>query len=99
MSSGIDPENAMGDVGTILRLNAAGRRYLIENGSSVSKGVEVLSAIRNDINCVFLHLLENPRLCDRNTLESASDSVDERRGSANPANHHGKREQIQALIS
>jgi hypothetical protein len=91
--SGIDLENAMGDVGTILRLNAAGRRYLIEDGSSVSKGVEVLSAIRSNINCVFLHLLENPRLCDRNALESASDSVDERGGSANAENHHGKREQ------
>jgi hypothetical protein len=57
------------DVGAILRLNAAGRRYLIEDGSSVSKGVEVLIAVRSDTNCVFLHLLENPRLCDRSAVE------------------------------
>jgi hypothetical protein len=52
------------DVGAILRLNGAGRRYLIEDGSSISKGVEVLSRVNNEINYVFLPLLENPRLCD-----------------------------------
>jgi hypothetical protein len=55
------------DVGAILRLNGAGRRYLIEDGSYISKGVEVLRRVNNEINCVFLHLLENPRLCDRPT--------------------------------
>ena len=89
--------NRPGDVRTILRLNAAGRRYLIENGSSVSKGVEVLSRVNNDINCVFLHLLENPRLCDRSAVEVASDSIEKIRGSVNPANHNGKREQGRAL--
>jgi hypothetical protein len=71
----IDLENEAGDVGAILRLNAAGRRYLVQDGSSVSKGVEVLSAVSEEINCVFLHLLENPTLCDRNAVERASDSV------------------------
>jgi hypothetical protein len=52
-----------------LRLNEAGRRYLIEDGSSISKGVDVLSRVNNDINCIFLHLLENPRLCDRSAVE------------------------------
>jgi hypothetical protein len=86
-------ENRSGDVSAILQLNAAGRRYLIEDGSSVSKGVEVLSAVSSDINCVFLHLLENPRLCDRSAVEMAGDSNEARRGSTNPANHNGKREQ------
>jgi hypothetical protein len=49
----------------IFRLNSAGRRYLIEDESSISKGVDVLSVVNDDINCVFLHLLENPGLCDR----------------------------------
>jgi hypothetical protein len=61
----------VGDVGDFLRLNAAGRRYLIEDGSSVSKGVEVLSVVRDSINCLYLHLLENPRLCDRRATEMA----------------------------
>jgi hypothetical protein len=68
-----------GDVGAILRLNEAGRRYLVQDGSSVSKGVDVLSNVNSDLNCVFLHLLENPRLCDRRAVEmvSAGGRVDE----------------------
>jgi hypothetical protein len=80
-----------GDVAAILRLNAAGRRYLIEDGGSISKGVEVLSAVRNEIDCVFLHLLENPRLCDRRAVDAASDSSDND-GSTSQVNHIGKRE-------
>jgi hypothetical protein len=64
-----DLEIKAGDAGAILRLNGAGRRYLIEDGSSISKGVEVLSRVNNNINCSFLHLLENPRLCDRSAVE------------------------------
>jgi hypothetical protein len=94
---GINLENEAGDVGAILLLNEAGRRYLIEDGSSVSKGVKVLSAVSNVINCVFLHLLENPRLCDRSAVEAAIDSTEERRGSTSPANHNGKREHGQTL--
>jgi hypothetical protein len=98
----IDLENTAGDVGAILRLNKAGRRYLIEDGSSISKGVKVLSAVSNEINCVFLHLSENPRLCDRNAVETVSDITDNTqgsRGSTSPANRNGKRnrEQDQAL--
>jgi hypothetical protein len=66
---GIDLENRAGDVGAILRLNAAGRRHLVQDGSSISKGVKVLSSVNDDNNCVFLHLLENPRLCDRTAVE------------------------------
>ena len=54
-----------GTVKAILRLNRAGRRYLIKDGSSISKGVDVLSAVSDEIDCVFLDLLENPSLCDR----------------------------------
>jgi hypothetical protein len=59
-------------MGAILRLNAAGCRYLVRDGSFISKGVEVLCAVSDEINCVFLHLLENPTLCDRNAVEKVS---------------------------
>jgi hypothetical protein len=59
-----------GTVQAILRLNAAGRRYLIKDASSISKGVDVLSAVSNEIDCVFLHLLENPSLCDRRATDT-----------------------------
>jgi hypothetical protein len=88
---------SLGDVDAILRLNAAGRRYLIEEGSSISKGVGVLSRVNNEINCVVLHLLENPRLCDRSAVEVASHDTEESRQSTNPVNDTGKREQGHAL--
>jgi hypothetical protein len=80
-------------------LNAAGRRYLVQDGSSISKGVEVLSRVNNDINCVFLHLLENPRLCDRSAVEMVTDGAGESDDSStNPTgcNGEGKREQANA---
>jgi hypothetical protein len=61
-----------GDIRSIFKLNRAGRRYLVQDGSSISKGVEVLSGVSNDINSVFLHLLENPRLCDRGAVEMSN---------------------------
>jgi hypothetical protein len=62
----LDLDDRMGDLRSILRLNGAGRGYLQDgNGSVVSKGVGVLSAVSDDLNCVFLHLLENPLLCSR----------------------------------
>jgi hypothetical protein len=46
--------------------NKSGRRNLVQDGSSISKGVEVLSSLSykrwNLLST--LDLLENPRLCD-----------------------------------
>jgi hypothetical protein len=85
-----------GDVNSIFELNRAGRRYLVQDGSSISKGVQVLSRVSNDINSVFFHLLENPRLCDRSAVEMSSSfgNIDNAAGSTSPGNLHsgGKRE-------
>jgi hypothetical protein len=53
-----------GELGSILRLNQAGRRYLIDDAGSIAKGVEVLIDVRDDLGCLFYHLLENPMLCE-----------------------------------
>jgi hypothetical protein len=59
-------DDRTGDLRSILRLNRAGRGYLVDGqGSIVSRGVNVLIAVSDDLNCVFLHLLENPSLCYR----------------------------------
>jgi hypothetical protein len=93
----IDWENEVGDVGAILRLNEVGRRYLIEDGFSISKGVEVLIGVNNDINCVFLHLLENPRLCDRGAVEIVSTDESNGRSTSPTASSVGaKREHVSA---
>jgi hypothetical protein len=82
-------------VEAILRLNGAGRRYLIKDGSSISKGVEVLSAVSDDINCLFLHLLENPGLCNKRAVDATTRS---RRQGANldESSSSGKRELAQS---
>jgi hypothetical protein len=78
-----------------LKLNGAGRRYLIEDGSSILKGVDVLSAVRDDINCVFLHLLENPGLCDRRIVDATTTS--QRPGTKlDESSSSGKRERAQS---
>jgi hypothetical protein len=53
-----------GELSSILRLNRAGRHYLIQDMGSIAKGVEVLVAVRDHLDCLFYHLLENPLLCD-----------------------------------
>jgi hypothetical protein len=82
-------------VKVMFRLNGAGRRYLIEDGSSISKGVDVLSAVNDDVNCVFLHLLENPGLCSRRAVETTTRSW---RPGANldQSSSAGKRERAQS---
>jgi hypothetical protein len=45
----------------------------MEDGSSVSKGVDVLSRVNDDVNCVLLHLLVNLTLCERFAVEKVSD--------------------------
>jgi hypothetical protein len=86
------PEIDTEDVAAILRLNDAGRRYLTQNGSSISKGVVVLGRVNNDINCAFLHLLENPRLCDRRAEKMvAAGKSNGRSKNTNASNGGGKR--------
>jgi hypothetical protein len=90
-SSCVDDET----VKAILRLNRAGRRYLIEDGSSVSKGVDVLSAVNDDIDCVFFHLLENPGLCSRRAVDDTTRS--QRPGTnLDESSSSGKRERAQS---
>lgn len=54
-----DPEVEM-----ICDLNTAGRRYLADDPSSVSHGVQVLNAVSSNLNAIFFHLSENPALCE-----------------------------------
>jgi hypothetical protein len=78
-----------GDINSIFELNRAGRRYLVQDGSSISKGVDVLSGVSNNINSVFLHLLENPRLCDRSAVEMSNIGNMDNARSASPGNSSG----------
>jgi hypothetical protein len=83
-------------VKAVLRLNGAGRRYLIKDGASISKGVEVLSAVNDDINCVFLHLLENPGLCNRRAADTTTRSRQPGTTNLDESSRSGKRERAQS---
>lgn len=48
-----------------LALNQAGRSYLVTNPGNRSLGVDVLASVTSDLNCLYLHLRENPLLCKR----------------------------------
>jgi hypothetical protein len=62
---------------------------------NVVKGVDVLSNVTMEINCVFLHLSENPRLCDRSVVETVNAAEDNSRSTRSPtaSSGGGKREQ------
>jgi hypothetical protein len=62
LDKGLPARDTSGELATILRLNQAGRRYLLEDAGSIAKGVEVLVVVRDDLGCLFYHLLENPLL-------------------------------------
>jgi hypothetical protein len=48
---------------SLLQLNAAGRRYMVDDANNLYQCTEVLGAVRHDLNCLYLHLRENPGLC------------------------------------
>jgi hypothetical protein len=64
LDESLSAHDKTGELGTLLRLNQAGRRYLIKDAASIAKGVEVLIGVSDDLGCLFYHLLENPTLCD-----------------------------------
>jgi NDP-sugar pyrophosphorylase family protein len=57
--------NAKSMLNCIPRLNKAGRCYLTDDPTSRVKGVAVLEEVIYDLDCLFLHLQENPLLCLR----------------------------------
>jgi hypothetical protein len=56
------------EASVITRLNAAGRRYLVNGDNGVSRGVHVLSRVADDPSAMFYHLRENPSLWDHQKL-------------------------------
>jgi hypothetical protein len=86
-----------GEVGYILRLNKAGRRYIFRDPSSIPGSIGVFAGVSDDVNCVLVHMLENPRLCDQRGVEMVSDG-ESNGNSINPTagSDGGKRERASA---
>ena len=56
----------------LLKMNRAGRKYILDDQINQAKGVEVLAAVRSKVDCLFLHLIENPFLCHREAKRKIS---------------------------
>ena len=46
------------------RLNAAGRKYMKEDPGNKALGFHVLGSVSDSLDCSYIHLLENPSLCE-----------------------------------
>jgi len=49
----------------IFHMNRAGRSYFQDDAGNKNLGVKVLLSVIDNLNCLFIHLRENPVLCDR----------------------------------
>jgi hypothetical protein len=68
----------------VCKLNKFGRRYLVERGPECRvAGVGLLSAVSDDLDCLYYHLRENPGLCNREEGE-AEETKSNRLISQNP---------------
>jgi hypothetical protein len=86
-----------GEVGYILRLNKAGRRYILRDPSSIPGSIGVFAGISDDVNCVLVHMLENPRLCDQRAVETVTTGEgDGSLAKASARSDGGKRERASA---
>jgi hypothetical protein len=47
------------------RLKRFGLRYLVQDAVYAVKGCALLSAVSDDLDCFYFHLLENPSLRER----------------------------------
>ena len=52
-------------ISTLYRMKQAGRHYFHTDAGDISKGFQVLEAAKDNLTCLYLHLLENPVLCER----------------------------------
>jgi hypothetical protein len=52
-------------INVICRFNRSGRRYMKVDLSNQSEGLKVLEAVKDDLDCLYFHLRENPMLCEQ----------------------------------
>lgn len=52
-------------ISTVLKMNQMGRNYLLNDKASKELGVALLSKLADHLDCVTMHILENPTLCER----------------------------------
>ncbi|GKY97138.1 hypothetical protein MPSEU_000672200 [Mayamaea pseudoterrestris] len=53
------------NIAILLRLNAFGRKYLANDPTDRNIGLSVLEKAKDDMDCLFVHMRENPLICKR----------------------------------
>lgn len=60
----LNKPNIKAQLDTIFELNKSGRGYLRDEPNNRKRGVDVLARVSDNIDALYLHLLENPILCN-----------------------------------
>jgi hypothetical protein len=55
-------------ISMLCRLNRSGRRYVQVDSSNRFRGLQVLEAVNDDLDCLYYHLRENPLLCEQSSI-------------------------------
>lgn len=50
-----------------MHMNEAGREYIVDYPGDKRKAIAVLQSVSMEINCLFLHVFENPAICMAST--------------------------------
>jgi hypothetical protein len=59
-----EPPRCFQELQCILKLNQAGRRYILDKSSNDGyQCAEVLGAVSDDLSCIYLHLRQHPSFC------------------------------------
>ena len=67
---------------TYIWLNRSGRRYLATDPGNVRAGIQVLEQVKDNLDCIYCHLRENPALC----MRQASPESGHKRTAPSPLN-------------
>lgn len=75
-------------IATICTLNAAGRSYLCEDANLKAKCIKVLGEVKENLDCLYFHLRENPVLCAVVNSSSDNNTVRKRKVTDDSGDEH-----------
>jgi hypothetical protein len=67
------------NIDSICRLNRAGRVYMATDARNRHEQLRVLEAVNDDLDCIFIHLRENPLVSDQHELALSQSPEDRKR--------------------
>jgi hypothetical protein len=62
-----------------LQLNTAGRRYVATDAENMDKAIGVLQTVRDNLDCLFMHLSTNPLICAGKSATACTSAASRKR--------------------